>query len=235
MKTEISIIYTFLNYMYEWKYKPPILYMLLILSFYKFTITRNINFQSKMLHKLRFLNNLFNRFDVFCSPQNDAQDIRSVFCASWADAMRAHTDVPDVTASRNTVRYVYGICVTWLINSPSMARSSCATPEFRSGQTSGDLETFTSHVTYTSCDVDTLRATSSQRCHSCVTFVCWGWCRANLSLHLHRWTLEQQCARGEYIKTFLLLPPPLSSSSFLIPFIGYAICLYLFCDDVTSQ
>lgn len=76
------------------------------------------------------------------------------------------------TAPHDTLRYVYGICLTWLINSPSMAWSS-ATPEFRSGRTSRDLETFTSHVTYTSCDVDTLRTTSSQRCHSCVTFVCW--------------------------------------------------------------
>lgn len=90
----------------------------------------------------------------------------------WCDAMRAHTDVPDATVLRNTLRYVYGICLTWLINSPSMAWSSCATPEFRSERTSRDLETFTSHVTYTSCDVDTLRTTSSQRCHSCVTFVC---------------------------------------------------------------
>lgn len=36
----------------------------------------------------------------------------TAFCAEWTDAMRAHTDVPDATAPRNTLRYVYGICLT---------------------------------------------------------------------------------------------------------------------------
>lgn len=117
--------------------------------------------------------------------------------------MRAYIDVPDATAPCNTLRYVYGICLTWLINSPSMAWSSCATPEFRSGRTSGDPETFTSHVTYTSCDVDTLR-TSSQRCHSCVTFVWYGCGRTyTRSCTVHRWTAAAMRGSGRIKK-----PPP---------------------------
>lgn len=115
----------------------------------------------------------------------------------------------------NTVQYVYGICVTWLINSLSMARSSYATPEFRSGRTSGDLKTFTSHVTYTSCDVDTLRATSSQRCHSCVTFVCWGWCGRFAALA----SMNRAAMREKRIYKNCRFSPPSSSHLSVMQFV----------------